>query len=96
MEHIGIRAGGGETRDQRILKHIAGAAGVLTNHDSGRAVLSAAPPDLGVIPAQKTAYPIGVIRRQGHVGFSPEAVRTKIFTHDDSPYLLAAMIPPVL
>ena len=74
MEQIGVRAGSRQTCRQRILKHIAGAAGILSN-DNFRFML---PPE---IPSQVAPHLVGMFYRKIYIGFSPEAVGSEIFTH---------------
>ena len=54
MEQISIRAGRYQTADQAVFKHVAGAAGILADDDSGRTVCAGTPFQLGIIPAQET------------------------------------------
>ena len=82
VEQVGIRAGGGQARHQAVLEHIRAAAGVLANDDAGRLIVAAALPQCIIIPAQKTAYLVGVVGGQVHTGLATEAVGAKIFSHD--------------
>ena len=81
MQHVRIRAGGHNTGNQRILKHIAGAAGILADHDAGLGLVPCAALLLAKIPAQKAADLIGVIRRQIHIRFTAEAIGSEILAH---------------
>ena len=81
MEQVGIRAGGHETADQGVLKHVAGAPGVLANDDPGRAFLPLPAAELGEVPAQEAADLEGVVGGEGQIGFPAEAVGSEIFAH---------------
>ena len=97
MEHIGVRPGGGEACHQRVLKHIAGAAGVLADDHAGRLPAPLPALHLAVVPAQESADFVGVVGGEVHIGLSPEAVGAKILTHGYSPFpILGTMTPPVL
>ena len=78
VQHIGIRPRRGDPGNERIFKHIARAACILANDD---ARTLAAFLLLPVIPAQEAADLIGMVCREPKVGFSAEAVRSKIFSH---------------
>ena len=93
MEQAGFRAGGGDAAGEGILKHIAGAPGVLADDDPGRTLQSLLPSEISIIPAQKAAHLKGMIHRQGHIGFPPEAIGSKIFTHYRASFF--TRIPPV-
>ena len=100
MEQVGVGAGGYQATHQRVFKHVAGAAGVLADDDSGGAVVAFAPVQLGVVPAQETAYLVGVVSGEGAVGFPTEAVGSKIFAHKkdsftNSVYFFPTTTPPV-
>ena len=82
VEQVGICAGSGQACHQAVLEHIAGAAGILANDDAGRLVVAAALPQCIIIPAQKTAYLVGVVGGQIHTGLATEAVGAKIFSHN--------------
>ena len=88
MEQVGICAGSGQACHQAVLEHIAGAAGILANDDAGRLVVAAALPQCIIIPAQKTAYLVGVVGGQIHTGLATEAIGSKIFSHDSLLLLL--------
>ena len=85
VQQIGIRSGSHQTADQRVFKHIAGAAGILTDDDPGRTVSTAAALQLGVVPAEETADFERMVGSQCDVGFSSEAVSSKIFSHRITP-----------
>ena len=53
VKHIRIRAGRGQTRNNRIFKHIAGTAGILSDDHARLSALARA-----VIPADKLTNPI--------------------------------------
>ena len=82
MEQVGICAGSGQARHQAVLEHVRAAAGILANDDAGRLVVAAALPQCIIIPAQKTAYLVGVVGGQVYTGLATEAVGSKIFSHD--------------
>ena len=71
MHQVGIGPRGGQTGGQGAFIHIAGAAGVLSDHDAGSVVFA-------VIPTQEPADLKGVLHRQGHIGFTPIAIGSKI------------------
>ena len=81
MQQISICAGSGDASGQRILKHIAGAAGVLADDDPGIFFDPFPALQFAVVPAQETAHLEGMVCRQIFVGFTTEAVGSKIFTH---------------
>ena len=74
VQQIGVGARGGETGAQRVLEHVARAAGVLADDDLGLVVPS-------VVPADVAADAEGVVDGQSDVGLAAEAVRPKVFTH---------------
>ena len=76
MEHIRVRAGRGQTRDDSIFKHIAGTAGILADDDARLSALARA-----VIPADEFTDLISMFAGQVYIGFAAEAVRTEILTH---------------
>ena len=78
VQHIGIRPRRRDPGNECIFKHIARAAGILADDD---ARTLAAFLLLPVIPAQEAADLIGMVSREPKVGFSAEAVRSKIFSH---------------
>ena len=82
MEQIGICTRSGQTSHKAVLEHVRAAAGVLANDDAGRLVVAAALPQCIIIPAQKTAYLVGVVGGQVYTGLATEAVCSKIFSHD--------------
>ena len=81
MEQIGVCAGGYQTANKAVLEHIARPAGILADDDSGGAVRAGAALQLGVVPAEKTPDLESVVSGKIAVGFSPEAVGSKIFSH---------------
>ena len=81
MEQVSVCAGGGQTCDQTILEHIGATAGILANDDTGRLVVAIALTESIIIPAQKTAYLVGVVGGQVHTGLATEAVGSKILSH---------------
>ena len=81
VEQIGVRAGGHQAGGQRVFKHIAAAAGVLADDHTDRAAVAAAALRLAAVPAQEAAHLIGVVRREGDVGLTAEAVRPEISAH---------------
>ena len=74
MEQIGIGSGSGQSRGQRVLKHIAGPSGILADDDPGLVLLS-------IVPSQETSYFKRMLHCQTYVGLSPEAVSSKILSH---------------
>ena len=81
VEQIGVCAGGNQTAHQAVLEHVARPAGILADDDSGGAVGAGAALQLGVVPAEKTTDLEGVVSGKIAVGFSTEAVGSKIFAH---------------
>ena len=84
MQQVCVCAGGYQTAYQAVLEHVAASAGIFTNDNPGRTVTAIAPAQLGVIPAQKPAHLESMIGGQITVGFSPEAVSSKILSHRDA------------
>ena len=108
VQQIGVCAGGYQTANKAVLEHIARPAGILADDDSGGAVRAGAALQLGVVPAEKTPDLESVVSGKIAVGFSPEAVGSKIFAHGNGllslsdgremsrkHYFLATIIPPV-
>ena len=77
MQKIDVRAGSGEACGQRVLQHIAAAAGVLADSDLCSSVFAAGP----VIPAEIAAHLEGLLCRQIHICLSAETVCSKISAH---------------
>ena len=73
MEQVDVSAGGGHTRADGVLQHIAGAAGILAHHD-----LSSV--GAAEVPAQEAADLIGVVSSQALAGLTTEPVRAKILS----------------
>ena len=88
VQQIGICARGRQTGHQTVLKHIAGTAGVLADHNAGGLGVALLLAQGAVIPAQKTAHLIAVVSGQVHTGFAAKAVGSKIF-----PHVILLMIP---
>ena len=74
VQQIGVRSRGSESGTQCGLKHVAGAARVLADHDLGLMVLS-------VVPAEIPADLEGVINGQVLVGLAAKSVRSEILPH---------------
>ena len=74
MQQTGVRARGGETRAERIFKHVAGPAGVLADDHLGLVVLS-------VVPSELTADTEGVVHGQVDIGLTAKTVGSEVFTH---------------
>ena len=81
VQQIGIRPRSHQSADQRILKHIAGTAGVLADDDARRVIVAIALAQHAVVPAEETADLVGVVCREFNVGFTTEAVGAKVFSH---------------
>ena len=81
VEQISVRAGSGQTSHQAVLEHIRTAAGILADDNTGRIRIAVAFPEHVVVPAQETAYLIGMICSQSDSGFATEAICTKVFSH---------------
>ena len=87
VQHIGIRAARNQPCDQRILKQVAGAAGVLADdhaHFVRRTGSPVAPAP--VVPRQKPPDPPGMVACQCGICFPPEAVGAEIFAHSCHPF----------
>ena len=80
VKQIDICAGSGQSRYQRILKHIAAASRILADHDPAAICFRL----LSIVPAQETTYFIGVLHGQRHICLAAESVCSKIFTHFES------------
>ena len=83
VQHICVRAGGSDARDQSMLQHIAGPAGILADDDAGLVVAA-------VIPADEPTDLIGMLDGQYLVDLAAKTVCSEIFTHV---YLLTAAWP---
>ena len=77
VHQAGVRTGGRDAGGQGALKHIAGPAGVFSDHDLALVVPA-------VVPAQEAAHLKSVVHGEGHVGLAAKTVRTKIFRHSRS------------
>ena len=77
VHQAGVRTGGRDAGSQGALKHIAGPAGVFSDHDLALVVPA-------VVPAQEAAHLKRVVHGEGHVGLAAKTVRTKIFRHSRS------------
>ena len=80
VKQIDICAGSGQSRYQRILKHIAAASRILADHNPAAICFRL----LSIVPAQETTYFIGVLHGQRHICLAAESVCSKIFTHFES------------
>ena len=89
MEQVGIRTGGHQAAHQTVFKHVAGPAGVLADDDPGRLIKTGTAFQLAVVPAQETANLKGMVSGQIYIGFSAEAIGSKIFTHREGSFLAA-------
>ena len=82
MQQVSVCAGGGQASDQTVLEHIRATAGILTNDDACRVIITVALTQSVIIPAQKTTNLVGVVSGQRDSGFATEAIGPKIL----SPY----------
>ena len=80
MKQIDICARSSQSRYQRILKHIAAASRILSDHNPAAICFRL----LSIVPAQETTYFIGVLHGQRHICLAAESVCSKIFTHFES------------
>ena len=89
MKQIGICSGSGQTGSQRILKHIATASRILSDHNSATSlrVLRSLLCRLSIVPAEKTSHLISVLHRQIDICLSTKSVCSKIFSHKFCPAL---------
>ena len=62
MKQISVCSRSGQTSHQTVFKHIGAAASVLTDDDTSRVTVAVALTQGVIIPAQETAYLIGMIR----------------------------------
>ena len=74
MQQICICARGGQAGTERGFEHIAGAAGILADHDLGLVILP-------IVPAEIPADPEGVINGQVLVRLSAKSVSSEILPH---------------
>ena len=81
MEQVGICTGSGQTCDQAVLEHIRATAGILTNDDACRVIITVALTQSVIIPAQKTTNLVGVVSGQINTSFTTEAIGSKILSH---------------
>jgi len=65
MKQINVCAGGGETCYQGVLKHVAASSGILSDGYAAAAlrIVCSLFRALSVIPAQETAYLVGMLYR---------------------------------
>ena len=61
MKQVSVCARSSQTSHQTVFKHIGAAARILTDNDTGRFVISVALTESIVIPAEETAYLVGVV-----------------------------------
>ena len=87
VKQIRIGTGGSKTCHQSILKHIAGAAGILADNHSGRLRILGPALQFPIVPAQKTSHLKSMVRSEIHIGFAAEAVSSKILAHRNTPLL---------
>ena len=81
VKQVGIRTGSGQTCYQTILKHIRTATGVLTNDNTSRVGVAVTLTQSVIIPAQKTAYLVGMVSGQSDSSFTTEAIGSKVLSH---------------
>ena len=81
VEQVSVRAGGHQPGGQRVLKHIAAAAGILADDHADGTFVPGAALRFAAVPAQEAAHLIGVVRRQRYVGLPAEAVCSEISAH---------------
>ena len=73
VQQVGVGAGGHQAGNERGLKHVAGATGVLAHHDAGLLLLART-----VVPAHKAADLEGVLDVEPLVGAATEAIGAKV------------------
>ena len=81
VQQVSVCAGGGQASDQTVLEHIRATAGILTNDDACRVIITVALTQSVIIPAQKTPHLVGVVGSQSNSSFSTEAIGSKILSH---------------
>ena len=80
VQQVGICAGSGQSRYQRILKHIAASSCVFSDYDSGLVVLSE-------IPSKITSYFKCMLYCKNYIRLTTETICSKIFSHNNLPFL---------
>ena len=73
VQQVGVRAAGGQARDEAVLKHIGAAAGILADDDARGGRLAVALAQHTVIPAKEAAYLVGVVGGQVDTGLAAES-----------------------
>ena len=81
MKQVSICTGSGQASNQTILEHIRAAAGILADDDAGRLVVAVTLTQSVIIPAQKTAYLVGMVSSQSNSSLPTEAISSKILSH---------------
>ena len=81
MHQVGIRAGSYQATHQRVFKHVAGPPGILTDDHPCRGIVSRLAFALAIVPPQKAAHLIRMVRRQVDIGLAAEAIGAKVFSH---------------
>ena len=79
MHDVSVRAARHKACAKRVLEHIRGTAGILTDYD-----LRLFTHVLSVIPAEEAAYLHRVLEGKILVGFASEAVGSEIFAHQSA------------
>ena len=81
VQQVSVCAGGGQASDQTVLEHIRATAGILTNDDACRVIITVALTQSVIIPAQKTTNLVGVVSGQINTSFTTESISSKILSH---------------
>ena len=81
MKQVCICPGSYQTTYQCVFKHIAGSPGIFSDDDPCRCIIPVSAFLFSVVPAQESADFVCVVCSQVFIGFSTEAIRSKIFTH---------------
>ena len=81
VQQVSVCAGGGQASDQTVLEHIRTTAGILTNDDACRVIITVVLTQSVIIPAQKTTNLVGMVGGQSDSSLTTEAIGSKIFPH---------------
>ena len=84
MQEVNIRTGRGNAGCKRIFIHIGRTPRILADHNPGFVVKMF----FAVIPTEKTTGFECVVGGQNDAGLSPEAIRSKVFSHKAPPLIL--------
>ena len=86
MQQIHIRARGSNSSADRVLQHVAGAAGILAYYNARPLIAS-------IVPSQKASDFIGMLGSQLLIRLASETVRSKISSHIVTPSCILKFTP---